>query len=219
MKKCTVIAAILVMTCFSATAGWARTAYVTDSFRFSLRTGPSLENKILKFLSSGDPVEILDTREGWNLVKAQGSDDEGIEGWILSRYLIERIPWEQQTETLTRENAEIRERLSGLEKDLARTEGQAKEVRNKLQETLESLSKVSEKYEELRKGAPDFLKVKVAYDSGQKAIQRLTRENEKLKSSQINRWFALGAVVLLCGLMIGLIVGRQQKKRRSSLYS
>ena len=49
-------------------------------------------------------------------------------------------------------------------------------------------------------------------------LVKVTAEIETLRSSQRNRWFLSGAVVLLCGLLIGGIVGRQQKKKRS-LYS
>ena len=49
-------------------------------------------------------------------------------------------------------------------------------------------------------------------------LSKVTAENEALRSSEQNRWFLSGAAVLLCGLLIGGIVGRQQKKRRS-LYS
>ena len=219
MKRFTVVAAILVMTCCVPTAGWARMAYVTDSFRISLRTGPSLENKILKFLDSGDAIEVLDSQEGWDQVEVLGPEPEGIKGWVLSRYVMERVPWEHQAKALSEENAEVKERLAGAEDELAQTKGHEKELRRRLQETMETLSRVQKEYGELRKNAPNYLKLKVAYDSGQKRIEQLTKENEQLKSSQTNRWFALGALVLLCGLMIGLIIGRQQKKRRSLLYS
>jgi SH3 domain protein len=52
-------------------------------------------------------------------------------------------------------------------------------------------------------------------ETAQGDVQGLTKENESLKSSQRNRWFAMGALVLLCGLMIGVVVGRQQRKRKS----
>lgn len=219
MKRFTVIATILVMACCVPTVGWARMAYITDSFRISLRTGPSLENKILKFLSSGEAIDILDSQEGWDHVEVLGPEPEGIQGWVLSRYVMERVPWEHQAKALNEENAEIKERLSGVEDQLAQATGHEKELRRRLQETTEFLSNIQKEYEDLRKNAPNYLKLKVAYDSGQKRIERLTKENEQLKSSQTNRWFALGALVLLCGLMIGLIIGRQQKKRRSLLYS
>ena len=54
--------------CLMGQTSWAKKAYVTDSFRISLRRGPSIENKILEFLPSGMPVEILESKEGWNLV-------------------------------------------------------------------------------------------------------------------------------------------------------
>ena len=62
------------------------------------------------------------------------------------------------------------------------------------------------------------MKMKAAHQSMKNRVEALAHENEVLKSAQINNWFATGALVLLCGLMIGVVVGRQQRKRRSSLY-
>ncbi|MCK4728329.1 MAG: hypothetical protein KAT27_05355, partial [Desulfobacterales bacterium] len=55
--------------CLMVQTSWADKAYVTDWFRISLRRGPSIENKILKFLPSGLPVEVLESQEGWNRVR------------------------------------------------------------------------------------------------------------------------------------------------------
>ena len=219
MKKWLTMATVVFVLCAIADAGWARMAYVTDSFRISLRTGPSLDNKILKFLPSGEPVEIIDTQEGWDQVEALNPEEKGLKGWVLSRYLMERVPWEQQAKALSRENEDFREKLDSIKKELAHTAGEEKKFRKKYEETLADRDRIESQYLELKKGAPDYLKLKVAYDSGLKKIEGLTRENEKLKSSQMNRWFALGALVLLCGLMLGLLIGRQQRKRRSLLYS
>jgi len=72
----------------------------------------------------------------------------------------------------------------------------------------------------------EYLRLKTSFESTRSSldnmeqeVQRLSLENEKLTSSQRNRWFATGGLVLLCGMMIGLVVGRQQKKRRTSLYT
>jgi SH3 domain protein len=46
-------------------------------------------------------------------------------------------------------------------------------------------------------------------------LEALRNEQEQLRSSQMNRWFATGALVLLCGLLLGVMVGRQQKTRKS----
>ena len=50
------------------------------------------------------------------------------------------------------------------------------------------------------------------------ARKRKQKEVKEKQQNQMNKWFAIGAVVLLCGLMIGLVVGRQQRKRKSLYY-
>ncbi|NQT71024.1 MAG: TIGR04211 family SH3 domain-containing protein [Desulfobacteraceae bacterium] len=169
---------------------WAAKGYVTDSFRISLRRGPSIENKILKFLPSGYPVEILKTEEGWSLVHSLADDQENLKGWVLSRYLIIRPPWENQAKLLLQENAVLKEKLAHLEgeRDVA-----------------------------LKQEADKHVKLKTNHESSQETIQMLTKENENLRFSQKNRLFLSGALVLLCGLISGMLVGRQQKKQRLSL--
>jgi SH3 domain protein len=177
--------------CLTAQTGWATKAYVTDTFRISLRRGPSIENKILKFLPSSQPVEVFESQEGWSRVRPLESGQGSIEGWVLSRYLITRPPWETQARSLKKENDQLKEKLARIE---------------------------NEWDESLKREIGDYLKIKAGHETTQETLQRLTKENESLRSSQRNKWFATGALVLLCGLMIGLMVGRQQKKRRSALY-
>ena len=84
---------------------------------------------------------------------------------------------------------------------------------------------MSKEYLELKKGAEGYLRLKTIHEATERdlkaarsEVSTLTAENEALRSSEQNRWFLIGALVLLCGLLIGGIVGRQQKKRRF-LYS
>lgn len=191
MKRFLLITFITLGLCLMGQMSWATKAYVTDSFRISLRRGPSIENKILKFLPSGLPVEVFESQEGWSRVCPLESGRDSIEGWVLSRYLIIRQPWEIQARSLKQENARLKEKLPRIEKEWEET---------------------------LKRKAVGYLKLKAAYEITQKTVQMLSEENENLRSSQINKWFAIGALVLLCGLMIGLMIGRQQKKHRSSSY-
>ena len=82
------------------------------------------------------------------------------------------------------------------------------------------LARIETEWEEtLKEKVGDYLKLRTGHETAQETVQTLTEENETLRSSQRNKWFAMGALVLLCGLMIGLVIGRQQKKRQSSIYS
>jgi SH3 domain protein len=166
---------------------WANKAYVTDWFRISLRRGPSIENKILKFLPSGLPVEVLESQEGWNRVRLLEGDQGALEGWVLSRYLVTRLPWEKQARSLTKENTRLKEKIANIDTEWA----------EKVQQKLGSTAQLEENYK-----------------ATLKTVQMLTKENENLRSSRRKKWFLTGALVLVCGLIIGLVVG----KRKSSYY-
>ncbi len=217
---------------FAVVLGWwimgqtalhAETRYVTDSFQITLRSGPSIQNKIMRMLRSGQAVEVLESRDEWSRVRLLDGDSES-EGWVLSRYLLTRRPWEDQARALRIENEQLKARLSQAERQLKETNGQASLTESTLNEKTKTLNELEKKYEALKRGAADYLKLKKEYDeakkiltTSQKSVETLTREKEILEASRRNRWFGMGALVLLCGLLIGLTMGRHQKKHKSSI--
>ncbi|RLC28749.1 MAG: TIGR04211 family SH3 domain-containing protein [Deltaproteobacteria bacterium] len=204
--------------------GWgAERSYVTDSFKVTLRTGPSIQNKIVMMLRSGQPVEVLEAKDNWSHVRLARRNDE-IEGWVLTRYLIKRLPWELQAGALLKENDQLKKRLVLVEKKWREAAGKERRTAEELAATSRALTGLKRKYEALEKGAADYLKLKTSYDKtkaelirSRKKVSDLSRENDILISSQRNKWFGMGALVLLCGLLIGLIMGRYQKKKKSTI--
>jgi len=100
------------------------------------------------------------------------------------------------------------------EQDLAR----------KLKENTEALEDVRAEYDSLKRRAADYLKLEAAYEANlskletaEADVNRLAEEVKQLRSSKRNRWFLTGALVLFSGLIIGLVLGRQ-RRRRSSYY-
>jgi len=219
MRRYPLIIPLALALCLMVQSSWATKVYVTDSFRISLRAGPSIENKILKFLPSGTNLEVLETGENWSRVKLLEPEGTDVGGWVLNRYLITRQPWELQTKFLMDENAKLKERLSILERENKEMAGRDRKLASELNNYTGSFHKLQYEHGLLKKEAGDYLKIKAAHGHLKKRFDELARENEALKSAQMNKWFATGALVLLCGLMIGLVIGRQQKKRRSSLYA
>ena len=201
---------------------WATKAYVTDSFEITLRTGPSNENKIIAMLFSGRPLDVLSTQGEWSQVKILDGDKEG---WVMSRYLVTRLPWEVQAKKLQEDSVNLNAKLNRLQKEFADESQQRQGIASELKRKTQELEALSKEYSELEKGAEGYLKLKTIHEATEKDLKaakselsKLTAENEALRSSEQTRWFLSGAVVLLCGLLIGGIAGRQQKKRRS-LYS
>jgi len=208
--------------CLTGQASWATKAYVTDSLEITFRTGPSIENKIITFLRSGQPLEVLESRDDWSRVRITGPEAGYMEGWVLSRYLSTQQPWEIQAISLKKENARLKEELGRIKEQWRKADQEEKGISEELKGNVEALHRIQDAYETLKREAADFLRLKSVHDATSKTLEttmetvrKLTKENEELRSSQKNKWFATGALVLLCGLMIGLLTGRQYKKRKT----
>ena len=222
MKKSRLIFLLTLGLCLTGQTSWATNAYVTDSLEITFRTGPSIENKIITFLRSGQPLEVLESREDWSRVRLIGPELVNMEGWVLSRYLSTQQPWKILAISLKKENARLEEELGRIKEQWRKAARGEREVSEELKGKVKALQTVQNKYESLKREAADFLKLKSIHEatsnrleSTRKAVKTLTKENEDLMSSQKNKWFATGALVLLCGLMIGLLMGRQYKKRKT----
>jgi SH3 domain protein len=173
----------------SCQTSWATKAYVTDSFRISLRRGPGTEAKILKFVPSGLPVEVLETQDGWCRVRLSGGEEEIMEGWVLSRYLVDRLPWEDQAKNLMAQNAKLKEELAQIDK--------------KWQATLLQEQQLNKD-------------IKERYESTRKRAEQLDEENDTLRASRSKKWFTAGGLVLFSGLLVGLFMGKHPGSRRLS---
>ena len=225
MKTLRLIVIIALGLCLTGQVSQAEKAYVTDSFEITLRSGPSVQNKIISLIRSNQPLEILESQENWSHVRLLEREQGDAEGWVLGRYLVTRLPWKIQAESLKQENSQLKEKVGHIEKEWGEVARKEQDLSKELKKYKQSLHKLSNEYKALKQGSAEYLKVKQAYDdtnakleASQKAVQKLTRENEHLRSSERNKWFGMGALVLLSGLMIGSVIGRQEKKRKSLLY-
>ena len=225
MKKLVLITLITIGTSLISQTGLAQKAYVMNPTKITLRKEPGVGGKIIAMLRQDEPVEVLETQEGWSRVRLLETKRQNKEGWVVSGYLVSRVPWKIQTGLLKEENARLKEKLNKIEKEWREMSVERAELTGKLEKNGTVLETVRNKYETLKREASGFLKLKKEYESAktnmeiaQATTKKLTKENAVLKSSQRNTWFLTGAAVLLVGLIFGLIMGRQQKKRKSSYY-
>ncbi|MBN2032152.1 MAG: TIGR04211 family SH3 domain-containing protein [Deltaproteobacteria bacterium] len=202
---------------------WASKAYLTDSFEeFTLRSGPGYEYRIITMLSSGQALEVHESQKEWSRVSLPGGDREG---WVVSRYLINRVPWSIQANSLREENASLKAKLSQIESAFNEARQEKTKLAFEFEKNSKLLEETTDRYESLKQGADGYLKLKKIHELNEAALkaaradnERLRKEQEELRSSQLNQWFATGALVLLCGLLLGVMIGRQQKTRKS-LYT
>ncbi|RJR39491.1 MAG: TIGR04211 family SH3 domain-containing protein [Desulfobacteraceae bacterium] len=222
MKKPRFLTMVTLFLLLAGTSSWAAGAYITDSFEVTVRTGPSNQNKIVSMPSSGQAVKVIETQGDWSLVRLATKDGENQEGWILNRYLITRMPWELQAAAAKEQNGVLKERLARAEQERNEFKSRETDLSGKLQSATAALEKLQGEFDALQKGAAGYTTLKKDYDEAVSALEKnrntleaLSRENRELKSSQQDKWILTGAAILLCGLFIGLVVGRMQRRRRS----
>ena len=224
-KTFLIIMATLIVTSLMSMQARAEKAYVFNTSKVTLRTGPAVGKKIVAMLSQDEPVEIVRSESGWSEVRLLTPSRNSKEGWVLSRYLVARLPLQLQVNALTGENSRLKNKLANSNKECAESSLQRDKCQKKLAETSKVLVDLRNSYERLKKDSTGFLKLKKEHETTlsdlgeiQKTNGILQKENDAMKSSERNRWFLTGALVLLFGFFFGLVMGKQQRKRKSSYY-
>ncbi len=222
-----VILSAALVTALPATSVTAQTAYVGDEISISFRGGAGSQYAIERFLSTGAPVEILETPEDaeeqygeaalddWIYVR----DDRGDEGWVQERYLMAEAPARVRIGQVEEERDAALERIAELEDELAE---QADEKDAVGEELADAEARIEELEADLE-AASDGYELVETNEQLQERLARLLERNEQLEEQNTalaersrQEWFLAGAGVLVGGLILGLILPYLRPRRRDS---
>jgi SH3 domain protein len=205
---------------FGIAFSYPQTVYVTDEFEITMRTGASIENKIIAMLSSGTELQVIEEKDDWILVKSPTEK----KGWILKRYASVETPKNIIIEQIEKKYEKASKNLE-IEREKALTfEKENKELRSALNSSQGKLEKINKDYTNLMNESKDYLKLKKEHTSNldnlRKATSELTqlrKENKDLRLSKNVIWFLSGAGVMFTSWLIGYMMGKI--RRRSRKYS
>jgi SH3 domain protein len=199
----------------------AQTRYVSDRTNLELRRGASTEHAILRWLEPGNEVQVLeqDQQSGWSRVRVV---DQGTEGWILTRFLMDEPGARDRLAAAERSLAAARDRVATLEAQSREVGANLGSARTELEQTRTSHATVSKELADLRTAAANVVEIRDQNTSlQQRLIERerevevLTTENARLAGRTNQNWFIVGASVLLAGIVIGLVAPTLRRRRRS----
>ena len=212
---------LLVVLLLAPPAALATTKYITDEFEVTMRSGTSTANSIVKMLKSGAPVTVLDEdlASQYSLVEAE----DGKQGYVLSRFLMERPAAQQTLAILEQKYAEQQARLDaqieevrGLETALAQAKADNDTLKNTLRASEQELSSV-------RSAAADTLEILDQNKQLQSVVgqlqqeqARLVEENRELRDTTRLDWFIRGGAVSLIAFAIGILVTRIRWRKQDS---
>lgn len=191
----------------------AKTGYVSDELRITVRRGQSTEHGVITTISSGTSVEILqvDASSGYTQIRMAN----GTRGWVLSRFLLAEPIARAQLVTANQQLAEAQEMLSELQ---PLTESQAL----RLAELAQQREQLTSELNQLKSDTADTVAINeknrlllLQLKSIQSAKQDLSDQVDLLTDDHRLRWFLYGSGVIVIGILFGLLLPKLRIQRKA----
>ncbi len=198
----------------------AQSAWVSDQFEVTLRTGPSTSNTIVLMLPSGTALEVLerDDEAGYARVRTAA----GTEGWVLIRYLMNEAGAREQMEALA-------SRLTNANAQGTTLSSQLDAVKSEYDAAMRQISSLESENKRLEQELADIMRTVanvLAIDNQNKELHEqlataeiqaatLEQQNRELTSQTTRYWFMSGALVLVVGMILGIWLPRIRWQRKS----
>lgn len=206
---------VLLLLCLFSTSVYAKTMYVSDVLRLTLRSGPSIENKILAVIESGQMMEVVESGEEWSRVKLPN----GKQGWVLSRYLTPDETSNIKLQRLETKHNNLMAQAAELLEENSRLKAENEKLIAEFEANQKTLADMRTNYEALKAESSEFLTLKTDYERAASQLAEQTakaaRLEEQLKKLEMNtyiKWFLAGSGVLVVGFLIGFSTKRQRRR-------
>jgi SH3 domain protein len=196
------------------------TRYVSDELEISMRNGQGVKFSIRKMLTSGTRLDVLETDPaGYSKVRTA----DGIEGWVLTRYLSNTPSARDRLAASEQKNANLELEISRYKEEISALSSQNTDVDSQNMTLKEKSQRLSKELDDLRRTASNA----VALDNENRQLkeklqqidhqnQSLVIENNALKDNSTRSWFLIGAAVLFAGIVLGLILPRLRLRKKDS---
>lgn len=208
----------------SVSSAFAETVYVDDTLYAPIRSGEGTQYRILHSgVRSGTPLELLERSEsGYSRVRTP----DGIEGWIITRYLTETPIARERLETVNRQLARAQENVSSLQSQLASVTEERDSLRNSESNLEARAGRLSQELQQIKTVAADALNLNQRNEELRNENQKLrnelevlTAEKERLEANKDSDFMLLGAGLVLLGIILALIVPALKPTRKTDNWA
>ncbi|TGN41310.1 TIGR04211 family SH3 domain-containing protein [Marinobacter confluentis] len=212
------------MLVFTVSSAFAETVYVDDTLYAPIRSGEGTQYRILHSgVRSGTPLELLERSEsGYSRVRTP----DGIEGWMVSRYLTETPIARERLEAANRQLAEARETVTTLRSELEAVTQERDSLRSSESSLEARAGRLSQELQEIKTVAADALNLnrrnEELSNENQKLrneLEVLTAEKERLEANTDSDFMLLGAGLVLLGIILALIVPALKPTRKTDNWA
>ncbi|MDF1820610.1 MAG: TIGR04211 family SH3 domain-containing protein [Alcanivoracaceae bacterium] len=203
----------------------AATGWIDDEVFVPVRAGAGTQFKILhRGLKSGTAVEILEQEQDSDWARIRYND---IEGYIAARYLSRSPTAAIQLQQLQKRHDSLKEELASARSQLKEVSAERDRLASQNAALNSDLGSASERLDHLEEVASDPIRLDQAnrelneqLSTLRTQLDTLQAENAMLNGDNTSRNLTVGAVILLIGLILGLVVkGRSGRGGRGNWVS
>ncbi len=197
--------------------------YVSDELTIPMRTGDTNSHKILKFLKSGQAVDILEVNEDKTRARIVLVEDESKTGWVETSMLMALPSAREQLKRLKNKNQSLKAAGGALKKDLGDASTRNAELLNVQRQLEKKNQALQNTLARLRASSAEPIRIAEENEALEKQLAKeqaknesLRQENAFLSDQNIKRWFMIGALVSIGSLILGLLITRINWKKKES---
>ncbi len=172
LRACTALVLFAAAVAAGAPAAHGQTRYVSDELVITFRTQPSNRGEIIRNLTTGAAMELLETPEGSEWARVRLND--GREGWVRHQYLTDEPVARARLQSANRDV----ERLSRTVTDLRE---QLQTAQSERDEALQSNASLTEQVERLEQELAEIRRVSSGALETAAENERLTELNARLR--------------------------------------
>lgn len=216
---------LLLCVCLLSTqAAWipmvcAATHYVTDAIEVTLRAGESSRYRIIRMLPSGTPLEVISVDEATDYARVRTED--GTVGYVLKRELQDEPAARERVVELEKRLVELQGEPDTLAARLAALQTAYDRLDADFQALEREKVRLKQELATIRHASTNILDITSDRERLRIQVSELTREradleqaNRDLGNRTNQRWFMIGAGVILIGVLIGLFLPHLSFRRR-----
>ena len=195
----------------------AKTSYVSDELKVPMRSGASNGHRIVKFLTSGTSLTVLDTSGDFTQVETSN----GKSGWVSTDDLMSVPSGRDRLAVANKKLNKSRAQVKELKSTIAGLKSEIKQLKNEKGSLQSERTNLSNSLEDLKITAANPLSLSKKNKQLKKELEKvrqnetmLEKDNQQLRSNVAQEWFMIGGAVAIGSLILGLLLTRINWRRK-----
>jgi SH3 domain protein len=193
--------------------------YISDKLSVAVRSGATNQHRIVKFLSSGTAITVLDSSEDGKYL--QINIDDGKTGWVLAENTMLSPSGRAQLVAASAKLEKATEQQNKLKQSISELQAEIRQLKKSNAELQSERTNLSNSLEDIKVTAANPLalsrknsQLKSDLDKVRANEKMLLEENQQLRTNVQQEWFIIGGGVSIGSLILGLILTRINWRRK-----